>query len=352
MVQNLPRPNIDMVVTPSEPIHWGVTAAQQAQTAEAASPAELQLLPGQRVDLTVCLHNNGRQPVDMQLALQGQFPTRWFTPDAPWLQSSQERQQFTSLAFQLEPSQTLYRPLSFTLPEDFFEDSQALAQQSSLMLQYSCELLLYSSSPDGEPTGLVGYHPFELHARPSRVYLDFLPGIYQDSDFLGRFLSICEQALEPSFEMADLFWAYLNPRTAPKALVPFLAHWVAWPMNPKWTLHQQRKLIRHAVEIYQWRGTKKGLQLCLHLCTGLPLDDHHIQIQDADEAGFVLGEDIPLSATPCLGGGKPYHFSVTLRPESPEQAQYLQGETSTLHALIEQEKPAFCTYKLVISIGD
>ncbi|NER84437.1 MAG: phage tail protein [Leptolyngbya sp. SIO1D8] len=350
MVQDVSRPDLDVTVTPSELLDWSVTVAETEQM----SASKLKLMPGRRCNLTVRMRNESPQSLNLQLAIGGQFPSDWFTPDTHWLQSSRERQRFTSLPFAIAPRQTHYRTLSFTLPQDFFEDPQALAHQAQLPLQYGCELFLFSTGlPQDLPqelpqasSHLVGYHPFELHTRPERVYLEFLPEIYQQSDFLGRFLNICEQALEPSFEMADLFWAYLNPLTAPKALVPFLAHWVAWPMNPRWTLSQQRKLIRHAVEIYQWRGTKRGLQFCLHLCTGLPLDDHHIQIEDAEEAGFVLG-NAALSEAPCLGGGKAYHFTVILRPETPEQ--FAQLDETLLRTMIEQEKPAFCTYDLTIT---
>ncbi len=347
MVQTPPRPHIDLTVTPSEPIDWDVVVADTAQSAIATSVTELKLKPGHRGELTVRLRNDSPQELNLHLAMGGRFPAAWFTPDEPWMQSSLERQRFTGLPFTIASRQTVYHSLSFTLPNDFFEAPQALAHQAQLPLQYDCELFLYQTgSPEADPH-LVGYRPFELHTRPERVYLDFLPEIYQQSDFLGRFLSICEQALEPSFEMADLFWAYLNPLTAPAALVPFLAHWVAWPMNPRWPLSQQRKLIRHAVEIYQWRGTRRGLRLCLHLCTGLPLSDRAIHIEDADDAGFILGK-VNFSEEPCLGGGKAYHFSVRLRPETAEKFHQLQSEEPTLRALIEQEKPAFCTYDLTI----
>lgn len=348
MTYNAPHIDMDITVAASETVDWDVTVTDAAQSLTIPLATGLKLIPGQRGELTVRLQNNGLQRLNLHLAIAGTFPANWFTPDSPWLQSSLGNHSFTSLPFEIEARQTLYRTIGFTLPKEFFEAPHALNHQPHLPLQYGCELLLYSTPPSNAAPRLVGHHPFELHTRPEHVYLEFLPEIYQQSDFLGRFLSICEQALEPSFEMLDLFWAYLNPLTAPKALVPFLAHWVAWPMNARWTLSQQRKLIRHAIEIYQWRGTRRGLQFCLHLYTGLPLSDRAIQISDADEAGFILGEAV-LSDAPCLGGGKAYHFAVTLRPETPAQAQQLREDEALLHDLIEREKPAFCTYELHIA---
>ena len=46
---------------------------------------------------------------------------------------------------------------------------------------------------------------------------------------------------------------------------------------------------------------------------------------------------------PSWGGGRPFHFSVILRP--PSSARLDEGLVRTI---IEQEKPAFCTYELAI----
>jgi len=60
------------------------------------------------------------------------------------------------------------------------------------------------------------------------LYAKFLPAIYQELDFVGRFLKIFEQAFEPAVNSLDTLWAYLDPTTAPQGLLPFLAHWVGW----------------------------------------------------------------------------------------------------------------------------
>jgi hypothetical protein len=45
-----------------------------------------------------------------------------------------------------------------------------------------------------------------------------------------------------------------------------------------------------------------------------------------------------------IGGGRPYHFIVRLRSQPPG----LIDEQLVRH-IIEQEKPAFCTYELYIA---
>jgi hypothetical protein len=42
-----------------------------------------------------------------------------------------------------------------------------------------------------------------------------------------------------------------------------------------------------------------------------------------------------------IGGGRPYHFIVRLRPDQPDQI-----DEQLVRDIIEREKPAFCTYEL------
>jgi phage tail-like protein len=175
-------------------------------------------------------------------------------------------------------------------------------------------------------------------------------------DFIGRFLKIFEQAFEPAVQTMDAMWANLDPFTAPKAMLPFLAYWVAWPINKSWGLNQQRRLIKRALELYRWRGTRKGLRLFLHLYTGLPLDDDvpkeaekHISISDQFGRGFVLGRE-SLGQGTVLGGGRPFHFVVrllALQPLVPDKPPPISERL--VRMIIDQEKPAFCTYELVIN---
>ena len=166
---------------------------------------------------------------------------------------------------------------------------------------------------------------------------------------MGRLLKIFEQSFEPAVQTLDSLWAYLDPLTAPQALLPFLAQWVAWQMQPQIGLQRQRQLIRSAIQIYRWRGTRRGLRFYLHLATDLPLDEHlldeadkHIGISESFGRGAVFGES-RLGEDAILGGGRPFHFIVHLRPDSSHQI-----DESLVRSIIEQEKPAFCTYDLYI----
>jgi phage tail-like protein len=221
-----------------------------------------------------------------------------------------------------------------------------LASDQPTTLDYSGEVWVCREDT-GEP---LASEPFQVHLRPRSLYPEFLPAVYREVDFIGRLLKIFEQSFEPSVNTLQTLWAYLDPLTAPEALLPFLAQWVGWPTVGTWSVAQQRSLIRRAMEIYRWRGTRRGLQTYLHLYTGLPLVDpsrppqqQPIQVHTATRRGFVLGET-ELGPQAKLGGGRPLHFSVRLCPP----ADWAIDE-ALVRQIIHQEKPAVCTYDLEIA---
>ncbi|MEM8612438.1 MAG: phage tail protein [Cyanobacteria bacterium P01_H01_bin.105] len=345
----LPQPNVDLSLATHSPIDWDSTLnGKTASAADVPAPEAVLLVPGKLTEVAVKIKNNSQQQLRVRLGLQGGFPDAWFDCAESWQENTslavQQSLKFSTHYFELPPHQTVYKTLGFTLPHDFFEDPNALRSHQHLTLGFDGEVFLHHQlAGDEQAVQLIAYKTLQLYTRPSRIYQQFLPEFYQESDFLGRFLSIFEQSFEPVYETAETFWAYLDPLLTPKALVPFLAHWVAWPMNSRLPLSQQRRLIRHAVEIYQWRGTARGLTLCLQLCTGL--EAQQIEITEPDEREFAVGE-ITLGDAPSLGGGKAYHFIVILKPDTQDQLDGL--DEAALRALIEQEKPAFCTYDLEI----
>jgi phage tail-like protein len=339
------RPTVSLATTSAElPIAWDLIPMGSGHLETEAPTNSLVLFPGKSGEILLRTRNNGTQNIHLWVEVEGDFPNDWLS-DSRWQGLGVTRSRWRLALNSLAPREHISERITFTVPDTFFEQQRALVQDRHLTLEHRCFLYLYGALNENDSGRLVGYQTVDFYVRPNTTYLDFLPEIYQQSDFLGRFLSIFEQAFDPTMQVMDTFWAYLNPLTAPEALLPFLAEWVAWPMNPHWTVRQQRRLIRHAVEIYQWRGTRRGLQLVLSLITDLPQDDHHIDIVEDQGVDFVLGK-ITLAESPSLGGGRAFHFSVTLRPDDDLQASSL--DETIIRAMIEQEKPAFCTYDLEI----
>ena len=347
--------SVHLQLTPMQLLETSMVAASDwaTETTVSLRSHQLRLSPGEPSELLIQVKNTGQQSLKLRVNITGDFPARWcylshegsmgnllLENNAPQLPVTWCAR--CDIARQQQRDITLF----FRLPQNFFEDCHALGPNQALKLDYQGQIQLYGG-PGADQ--LMAIETFSLHVRPDSRYLKFLPAVYQEIDFIGRFLKVVEQSFDPAVQTLSWLWAYLDPLTAPEAMLPFLAQWVGWPSDIYWSLAQQRRLIRRAFEIYRWRGTRQGLRLYLHLYTGLPLDppdtpesQQYISIQEVFSRGFVM-DDARLDQDAILGGGKPYHFTVRLRSHNPSQLN-----PSLIHTIIEQEKPAFCTYDLLI----
>lgn len=101
------------------------------------------------------------------------------------------------------------------------------------------------------------------------VYLESLPVIYADNDFLGRFLLLFQNVWEPLEQRQDHIEMYFDPRTCPASFLPWLASWLDLSFNQHWPETRRRRLLAEAIDLYRWRGTRYGLVRMIEVCTGI-----------------------------------------------------------------------------------
>lgn len=338
--RHLPSLTLDLVPmhvaqTVTQPVaSWQDPQTQEQQwldPQEHSKSCDVVVYPGEPSELLVSLDNTSGDSLTVEAEVQGDFPEQWC--------------QFSPTTWYLAPGETQQVSLYFYSPEDSFEQDNAYPSPATLDFKGRF-LVTYWVSDNRESQQVSG--SFNLYQRPRSLYLNFLPELYREVDFIGRLLAIFEQSFEPIVQSLDNLWAYLDPRTAPESLLPFLAYWVGWQIDPYLSLTQQRYLIRYAIELYRWRGTRRGLRFYLYLYTHLPLDDElpeadkHISIQEIFSQGLVIGQT-HLGETAIVGGGQPYHFTVTLRSPLTHPI-----DEPLIRKIINQEKPAFCTYDLTL----
>lgn len=309
-------------------------------------PKMLVLHPGEPSEFVVQLRNLGDRPLQIELQVEGNFPLAW-------CRIGHEGQE-------LRPGQTMEAVLYFDLPAGWFEEPrpgisqpQASAQSQQTYAIDRVGRLCVNQIESSHSRRQLDWAEFRLAIRPRSLYLNFLPTIYQEVDFMGRFLKIFEESFEPTVQALDALWAYLDPLTAPESLLPFLAHWVGWDLNAGMSPERQRRCIRQAIEIYRWRGTKRGLRLYLQLATGLPLGEglpegeKPISILESFGDGMKLGQT-RLGDDALIGGGRAFHFRVHLKVPSTSSDPRIWIDERLIRQIIDQEKPAFCTYDLQI----
>lgn len=333
------------------------------EATEGSQPqSEIVVHPGELCRVALEIKNWESQTQHLTLKLDGTFPLEWCqvqtdVKTAPQFGTTPEQNSVAQtsntamgaaidlVTLEVAAKKSRHADLWFLIPNDFFEGQDALEGSKEKQLNFRGRLSL----SQGSSLNPIQESNFELNVQPQSTYTTFLPIVYQEVDYIHRFIKIFEQAFDPVVNSFTSMWAHLDPLTAPQALLPFLAHWVDWPIDAQLDLIHQRRLIRRAVEIYRCRGTRKGLRFYLHLYTGLPLDqqidreeDKSISITEPFGQGCVFGL-AHVGEDAIIGGSKPYHFDVRLRPQpnSPIDEQLVRR-------IIEQEKPAFCSYSLRI----
>ena len=106
-------------------------------------------------------------------------------------------------------------------------------------------------------------HSLSIHF-PRQSYLQFLPAVFQDDpqsrSFLDRFLSIFQTTFDSLDGTLDNLWQIFDPLITPDAFLPWLAAWIAFPLDPTASPTAQRQLLKNAFATYTTRGTLAGLQ--------------------------------------------------------------------------------------------
>jgi len=190
--------------------------------------------------------------------------------------------------------------------------------------------------------------------KPSR-YLQYLPAIFSEHPFLGRFLLAFERVLsgipdvagEPQAGLEQTvagLAALFDPKETREEFLPWLAGWVALDMRADWTMEQQRNFLADIVPLYRSRGTKENLARLLSIYTeGKPV------IDEGDFPTLQIGVRSTIGKDTLIGEPPAHFFRVTVslgrKAEQSERDRQLQ----IARALIDLQKPAHTSYELKIS---
>lgn len=105
--------------------------------------------------------------------------------------------------------------------------------------------------------------------RDASTWMKYLPEIYSEDDFLGRYLLIFEAMLSPSIWTVDSFDLFLSPETAPLEWVRWMASWFDLLVIPELPEDRQRAVLQQAGWLFKRRGTRLGLERMLELYFGV-----------------------------------------------------------------------------------
>jgi phage tail-like protein len=180
--------------------------------------------------------------------------------------------------------------------------------------------------------------PREESALPASTLLQYLPAIYHEEPFLGRFLLAFELLLLGHDDFVQPKGAkgleltvagiatYFDPYRTPADFLHWLASWTAFTLRFDLDESQQRKFIAKIIPLYRRRGTKRNLEELLQIFTGL--------------------ETITITDVLLEGGLLPHCFWVEVQQKPGLSEAQRRRIMQIAGAIIELEKPAHTSFEL------
>ena len=188
--------------------------------------------------------------------------------------------------------------------------------------------------------------------------LEYLPSIYHEDEFVGRFLSAFEKVLlgrdddieigSPGLEQTiDNIASLFTPRAQPPHLpdetpaefLTWLSGWVALTLRADLDELRQRDFIARAVSLYRLRGTKRGLEEVIGIYTRLG-----VTIWEPSDA-LQLGDHSTVGVDTVLGGGTPHFFRILIRLATTEP-EVIKNQVQVVTDIVNMEKPAHTRFIL------
>ena len=159
-----------------------------------------------------------------------------------------------------------------------------------------------------------------------------LPAVYQEQDFVCRFLEALDEVLAPVLLTLDNLPAYLRASTAPVDFLAWLGGWIAAETAGEHDGERLRETVSAAVAQHQRRGTRQGLATAVRTATGL---EPEIVENGAAACSSTPGAPLPGSARP--------EVTVRLRVPDPETFDRVR-----LEKLLATEVPAHVARRIEI----
>jgi phage tail-like protein len=177
---------------------------------------------------------------------------------------------------------------------------------------------LLGATPEPAANGHLTYPPGI--PRDKSTWLKYLPSIYEDDEFMGRYLLIFESIMSPIIWTIDNFDEYLGADMAPLEWVQWIASWFDVLLLPEIPEARQREILKQMGWLFLRRGTRAGLVRLLELYFGVS-----------------VGLTEPLD--------QPGHFVVQI----PLSQSEVRVDRETIEYLIRSQTPAFASFDVQIS---
>lgn len=163
-------------------------------------------------------------------------------------------------------------------------------------------------------------------------FAELLPAIFQEDEFVQRWMLGFDTVLSPVASVLDNVEAYFDPAVAPQDFVAYLATWVGVELDETWSDDARRELVRRAVELFKIRGTVEGLRQHVAIYAGVTPE---IEESGGCVASLKADSDLPGEETPRL----------LVRVRVPDRSPIDEGR---LDRLVASAKPAHIPHRVEV----
>jgi phage tail-like protein len=206
------------------------------------------------------------------------------------------------------------------------------------------------------------------------TYLSFLPPLYAQNaasrDFLERLLALAASELGGIEDEIEDLPLLFDARSSPAPdWLQWLAGWLDFRMSARWPQAKARHYLREAFELYNWRGTVRGLERMLKMYAGVNAriwePARYTSLWSLGEVS-TLGATTMLAPSPLEGAvlGSTAEFGLSRVTGDDSGAMLFEdianrfcvevycsdlrqpGAMQAVRALLDREKPAHTVYTL------
>lgn len=167
---------------------------------------------------------------------------------------------------------------------------------------------------------------------PPRSLAAGLPPAFFGNDFTRELIRAFDEVLAPVFLALDDFDAYLDPKYAPDDYVRWLAGWLGFPTDERWSVDRVRRHFADAREGLLRRGTLAGVAAAVRAYTGAT--------PRLADSGGVAWSTRPLGPLP--GESRP---QLTVQVEDPDGTV----DREVVERIVAATKPAHVSHDVVIT---
>lgn len=149
------------------------------------------------------------------------------------------------------------------LPSDEDYPEEAQPQQQILPRVPPQATRLTQMTNGHKPRQVIGYLPGV--PRDKSNWMKYLPEVYDQFEFIGRYLLIFESMAAPLFWTIDNFDLFLAPEVTNREWIQWISSWFDLLVLPELPLEKQRRIMEQIGWLFLRRGTPSGLERFLEL---------------------------------------------------------------------------------------